>query len=86
MCKYCDANSLKEMHDEVNAILSGDYYDGIENKLNKTLSDYSVFSIRSWEGNTFYFLDGTYWDEDSFSPYNWRIRFKHCPMCGRKLV
>ena len=32
MCKYCDTNSLKKMHDEVNAILSEDYYDGIEDK------------------------------------------------------
>ena len=37
MCKYCDADSLKKMHDEVDAILSGDYYDGIEDKLNDTL-------------------------------------------------
>ena len=71
MCKYCDADSLKKMHDEVDVILSEDYSDGIEDRLNDTLE--------------FYFLDGTYWDEDSFARDKWHIPFKHCPMCGRKL-
>lgn len=83
MCKYCDADSLKKMHDEVDAILSEDYSDGIEDKLLDTLDGYSVFTISGWEGYTFYFLDGTCWDEDNFA--NWHISFKRCPMCGRKL-
>lgn len=84
MCKYCDADSLKKMHNEVDAILSEDYSDGIEERLNDTLDGYSVFTLRGWMGNVFYFLDGTYWDEDSFA--KWHISFKHCPMCGRKLA
>lgn len=86
MCKYCDADSLKKMHDEVDAILSGDYYDGIEERLNDTLDEYSVFSIGGWMGFKFFFLDGTYWDEDSFANDRWHIPFKHCPMCGKKLA
>ena len=85
MCKYCDANSLKKMHDEVNAILSEDYSDGIEDRLMDTLDDYSVFTIGGWMGFKFFFLDGTYWDEDSFAKDKWHIPFKYCPMCGRKL-
>lgn len=85
MCKYCDADSLKKMHDEVDAILSEDYSDGIEDKLMDTLDDYAVFTIGGWEGFMFFFLDGTYWDEDSFTRDKWNIPFKHCPMCGRKL-
>lgn len=84
MCKYCDADSLKKMHDEVDAILSEDYSDGIEDRLNDTLDGYSVFTLGGWEGNVFYFLDNTYWDEDSFA--KWHAPFKHCPMCGRKLA
>lgn len=84
MCKYCDADSLKKMHDEVDAILSGDYYDGIEDRLNDTLDGYSVFTLGGWEGNVFYFLDNTYWDEDSFA--KWYAPFEYCPMCGRKLI
>ena len=84
MCKYCDADSLKKMHDEVDAILSEDYNDDIEERLNDTLDGYSVFTLRGWEGNVFYFLDGTYWDEDSFA--KWYVQFEHCPMCGRKLA
>ena len=39
MCKYCDADSLKKMHNEVGAILSEDYSDSIENRLLNTLGD-----------------------------------------------
>ena len=85
MCKYCDADSLKKMHDEVDAILSEDYSDGIEERLIDTLDGYSVFTIGGWMGFKFFFLDGTYWDEDSFAGNKWHIPFKHCPMCGRKL-
>ena len=60
MCKYCDTDSLKKMHEDVDAILDEDYYDGIEDKLNDTLDGYSVFTLSGWEGNVFYFLDGTY--------------------------
>lgn len=84
MCKYCDANSLRKMHDEVDAILAEDYSEDTEDKLNDTLNDYTVFTIDGWAECTFYFLDGTYWDEDNF--VKWRVPFKHCPMCGRKLV
>jgi len=84
MCKYCDADSLKKMHDEADAILSEDYSDGIEDRLLDTLDDCSVFTIEGWGGYKFYFLDGTYWDEDRFS--KWHVPFKHCPMCGRKLA
>lgn len=84
MCKYCDADSLKKMHNEVDAILSEDYSDDIENRLLNTLDDYSVFTIGGWGGYTFYFLDGTYWDESRFSKR--RVQFKYCPMCGRKLT
>lgn len=84
MCKYCDANSLKKMHDEVDAILAEDYSEDTEDKLLDTLDNYTVFTIDGWAECTFYFLDGTYWDEDSF--VKWRVPFKHCPMCGRKLV
>lgn len=84
MCKYCDKDSLKKMHDEVDAILSEDYSDDTEDKLLDTLNAYTVFTISGWAEATFYFLDGTYWDEDSF--VKWRVPFKHCPMCGRKLV
>lgn len=91
MCKYCDTDSLKKMHDEVDAILSEDYSDDIEEKLNDTLDGYSVFTLSSWGGNVFYFLDGTYWDENSFDKWSvyffdkWHVQFEHCPMCGRKL-
>lgn len=84
MCKYCDADSLKKMHDEVDAILSEDYNDSTEDRLLDTLDGYSVFTIWGCMGYTFYFLDGTYWDEDSFA--KWPVPFKHCPMCGRKLA
>ena len=85
MCKYCDTDSLKKMHDEVDAILSEDYSDDTEDRLNDTLDGYSVFTTSGWGGNVFYFLDGTHWDEDSFARDKWNIPFKHCPMCGRKL-
>ena len=85
MCKYCDTDSLKKMHDEVDSILSEDYDGSIEESLDDTLNGYSVFTIRGWEENTFYFLDGTYWNEESFAKRKWHIPFKHCPMCGRKL-
>ena len=84
MCKYCDRDSLKKMHDEVDAILSEDYSDGIEDRLLDTLDGCSVFTIEGWGGYIFYFLDGTYWNEDRFS--KWHVLFKHCPMCGRKLA
>lgn len=84
MCKYCDTDSLKKMHDEVDAILSEDYSDDTEDRLLDTLDDYTVFTISGWMGCTFYFLDGTYWDEDNFA--KWRVPFKHCPMCGRQLA
>lgn len=85
MCKYCDADSLKKMHDEVDAILSEDYNDSTEDRLLDTLDAYTVFTIKGWEGFQFFFLDGTYWDEDSFARNKWHIPFKHCPMCGREL-
>lgn len=84
MCKYCDKNSLKKMHAEVDAILSEDYSDSTEDRLIDALDGYSVFTVGGWMGRTFYFLDGTYWDEDSF--VKWQVPFKHCPMCGRKLA
>ena len=86
MCKYCNANSLKKMHEDVKALLTEDYREGIENELNDVLDAHSVFTLSGWEGNVFYFLDGTYWDEDSFARDKWHIPFKHCPMCGRKLA
>lgn len=85
MCKYCDADSLKKMHDEVDAILSEDYNDDTEDRLDDALADYcTVFTVRDWGGNTYYFLDGTCWNEDHF--VKWHVPFKYCPMCGRKLV
>lgn len=83
MCKYCDNNSLEKMHAEVDAILSEDYSDSTEDRLIGALKGYSVFTVWGW-GRTFYFLDGTYWDEDEFA--KWQVPFKHCPMCGRKLA
>lgn len=84
MCKYCDMHSLKQMHDNVDAILSEDYNDSTEDRLDDALDDCTVFTIGDWGGYKFYFLDGTYWDEDRFS--KWYVTFKHCPMCGRELV
>lgn len=84
MCKYCDTDSLKKkMHDEVDVILSEDYNESTEDRLIDTLGSYTVFTVSGWTGCKFYFLDGTYWDEDSFA--KWQVPFKHCPMCGRKL-
>ena len=83
MCKYCDADSLKKMHNEVDAILSEDYSDSTEDKLLNTLGDYSVFTIGGWGGYTFYFLDGTQWDESRLSKR--RVQYKYGPRCGRKL-
>ena len=85
MCKYCDTDSLKKMHDKVDAILSEDYSYGIEDRLFDTLDGYSVFTIEGCMGFKFFFLDGTYWNEDCFSKDKWHIPFKHCPMCGYKL-
>lgn len=84
MCKYCDADSLKKMHDEVDAILSEDYSDGIEDKLNDTLDAHAIFTIWGWEGGIFYFLDGTSWDEDRFTKWN-NGKFAYCPVCGAKI-
>ena len=72
------------MHDEVDAILAEDYSEDTEDKLLDTLDAYTVFTISGWMSSTFYFLDGTYWDEDNFA--KWNVPFKHCPMCGRELV
>lgn len=83
MCKYCDTDSLKKMHEDVDAILDEDYSDDIEDRLIDVLDGYSVFTIGGWTGGVFYFLDGTCWDEDHFT--KWRVPFKHCPMCGKKL-
>lgn len=45
MCKYCDKNSLKKMHAEVDAIMSEDYSDSTEDRLIDALKGYSVFTI-----------------------------------------
>lgn len=84
MCKYCDTDSLKKMHDEVDGILSEDYDDSTEERINDVLADYTVFTLKTWGGNTYFFLDDTYWDEDRFA--EWHVPFRHCPMCGRKLA
>ena len=84
MCKYCDADSLKKMRDEVDAILSEDYNSDTEDKLNDTLDAHAVFTICGWEGGMFYYLDGTYWDEDSFAKWN-NGKFTYCPVCGAKI-
>ena len=83
MCKYCDKDSLKKMHDEVDAILAEDYNESTEDRLIDTLDGYSVFTVGAWMGYKFYFLDGTYYDEDSFA--KWQVSCKYCPICGRKL-
>lgn len=81
MCKYCDKDSLKKMHAEVDAILSEEYSDSTEDRLVDALKGYSVFTVWGCEWYTFYFLDGTYWNEDNFA--KWRVPFKHCPMYVR---
>lgn len=45
MCKYCDKNSLKKMHAEVDAILSEEYSDSTEDRLVDALKGYSVFTV-----------------------------------------
>lgn len=84
MCKYCDADSLKKMRDEVDAILSEDYDGDTEDRLNDTLENYAIFTIWGWEGGIFYFLDGTCWDEDRFTKWN-NKKFTYCPVCGAKI-
>lgn len=84
MCKYCDADSLKNMRDEVDAILSEDYNSDTEDRLNDTLDAHAICTIWGWEGGIFYFLDGTSWDEDHFTKWN-SSKFAYCPVCGAKI-
>lgn len=84
MCKYCDADSLKKMRDEVDAILSEDYSGDTEDRLSDALESHAIFTIWGWEGGIFYFLDGTSWDEDRFTKWN-NNNFTYCPVCGKKI-
>lgn len=84
MCKYCDADSLKKMSNEVDAILSEDYSNDTENRLINTLKSYAVFTIWGWERGIFYFLNGTYWDGDHFTEWD-NKKFAYCPVCGEKI-
>lgn len=45
MCKYCDKNSLKKMHAEVDAILFENYSDSTEDRLVDAFDGYSVFTV-----------------------------------------
>ena len=84
MCKYCSKSELEQMRNEVDAILSEDYDGDTEDRLNDTLDNHAIFTIRSWEGGIFYFLDGTSWDEDRFVKWN-NSNFAYCPVCGKKI-
>ena len=85
MCKYCSKSELEKMRNKVDAILSEEDYSGdTEDKLNDTLDDCAIFAISGWEGYTFYFLDGTCWDEDRFTKWN-NKKFTYCPVCGEKI-
>lgn len=83
MCKYCSKSELEKMRATFDAMTAPDAdYD--EDAAMALFEEHAIMEQPTWLGCTFYFLDGTKFDEDSFAKWD-NSNFAYCPVCGAKI-